>query len=299
MKASIIKLKFNTAIHYGNSGKPGLLNSDNMILSDTLYSALIDNNPKILDKLLNLVENNDLRISDLFPYVSNHLLIKKSLKPFKFSGDLEIDRTLYKKMKNTQYILLNKINEYYNDCSPKLINDTYNISSEIGTSYIQTRNRVSRNNEDTVPYIVSNFRFNKNSGLYLIVKYSSKNNLDFLINELKKLGLIGIGGRRSSGLGKFEILSIEEYNEPTNGKLLLTSTILPNKLESNIRFNVIKRSGFYNTNEGSFKKRDIYAIESGLILSNELNGQILSDLGKEHTIYRILMPLYVRVEIWK
>src|SRR5690554_2171622 len=267
MKASIIKLKFNTAIHYGNSGKPGLLNSDNMILSDTLYSALIDNNPKILDKLLNLVENNDLRISDLFPYVSNHLLIKKSLKPFKFSGDLEIDRTLYKKMKNTQYILLNKINEYYNDCSPKLINDTYNISSEIGTSYIQTRNRVSRNNEDTVPYIVSNFRFNKNSGLYLIVKYSSKNNLDFLINEL------------------------------TNGKLLLTSTNLPNKLESNIRFNVIKRSGFYNTNEGSFKKRDIYAIESGLILSNELNGQILSDLGKEHTIYRILMPLYVRVEI--
>lgn len=292
---SVIKFKFNTAIHYGNSGKPGLLDSDISILSDTLYSALIANNPNILNDILKYVKEESLRISDMLPYVDNNLLVKRSLRSFNFDGDLEIDRTLYKVMKKIEFISLNKINEYYNSCTEHLIKETYENQKRIGNFYIQTRNKLPRNAEDTMPYTLTNFNFNNGSGLYIVVEHKNQKILDFLIEELISLGLSGIGGRKSSGLGKFEILEIFEYKEKEEGRHLLMSTIIPNSNVDDVQFDIIKRSGFYHSNRGDFKKRDIYAIRSGILVNNKIEGMILDNLSKDDEIFRILMPLYVRV----
>ncbi|MGI6781389.1 MAG: type III-A CRISPR-associated RAMP protein Csm4 [Acholeplasmataceae bacterium] len=298
LKRKIIKLKFITAIHYGNNGKPGLLSTDNMILSDTIYSAFCEINPNDIDKLIGLLENNQLRISDMLPYVDDKLLIPKGIDVIKFESIDEIDRTTFKKVKKLDYIPMDKIEKMASNCSEELIEEALKLQDSIGNFDIKTSNRISRDGDDTLPFIMETFTFNHNSGLYLIVDYDTDETFDFVKNKIMSLGYLGVGGKRSSGLGKFEINNITEIlNDKTKGKYLLLSTALPrNKIEIT-NFSIIKRSGFYEQNGEAYKKKDVYAIKSGLMLDEPFEGVILKDLGKNHTVYRFLMPLFMRVDV--
>ncbi|WP_370841815.1 hypothetical protein [Megasphaera sp.] len=53
------------------------------------------------------------------------------------------------------------------------------------------------------PYYVHQIQFTKEAGLYGIIGYEEDEDLDGLITLLESLGLSGIGGKRSSGYGKF------------------------------------------------------------------------------------------------
>ncbi|MCK9234167.1 MAG: type III-A CRISPR-associated RAMP protein Csm4 [Acholeplasmatales bacterium] len=295
-KKKIITLKFNTAIHYGNDGKPGLLNTDIMILSDTVYSAIIDNNPTILSKLIKYVTNNELKISNMLPYVNNQLLLPRGLKQFEF-GNKEIDRTLFKKMKKVNFLPFDNYEKYYTNCQEELIEEALNLEKEIGVFEVRTNNRISRDKRETMPYLLTTFTFNENSGLYLIVEYSDENIFALIKNEIERLGKFGVGGRRSSGLGKFVIKEIKDFQETDQGKYLLVSTALPKNPIGKSTFKIVKRSGFYHSREGNFKKRDIYAISSGLITEEKFEGKILDDLSFNHPVYRFLPALFVRINI--
>ncbi|NMA05948.1 MAG: type III-A CRISPR-associated RAMP protein Csm4 [Acholeplasmataceae bacterium] len=298
LKRKVLKLKFTTALHYGNNGKPGLLSTDSMILSDTIYSAICDIEPKDIDKLINLVENKKLLISDMLPYVGDKLLIPKGIGMIKFEEGKEIDRTVYKKIKKLDYLPVDKVEKMASKCSEELIEEALTLQEKIGVFSIKTSNRISRNEEDTLPFIMEIFTFYKNAGLYLLIDYDNEETFNFIKEKIISLGLLGVGGKRSSGLGKFEVVEITDF--PLNkdkGRYLLLSTALPSEEVELANFSVVKRSGFYEQENEVYKKRDIFAIKSGLVVDVPFTGVILNDLAKNHTVYRFLMPLFVRLEI--
>ena len=106
MKTKLVKLSFLTNIHYGNFGSPGLLKTDKYITSDTLYSAFCDISPTNIEKLLTLVNEGKILISDALPYVKDDLLVPIPAQGIKIKEDLEINRTLYKKLKKVSLYLL-------------------------------------------------------------------------------------------------------------------------------------------------------------------------------------------------
>ncbi len=298
LNRKVLKLKFKTALHYGNNGKPGLLSSDNMVLSDTIYSAMCDISPEDIDKLLELVENKKLLISDMLPYVGDKLLIPKGIGMIKFAEDEEVDRTTYKKIKKLDYLPVDKVEEMATKCNERLIEESLNLQNKIGTFSIKTSNSVGRDNEDTIPFIMEIFTFYDNAGLYLLVDYDTEETFNFVKDKIVSLGLLGIGGKRSSGLGKYEVIEITDFPSSKNeGKYLLLSTALPEEEIELNNFGVVKRSGFYEQENEAYKKRDVFAIKSGLVVDKPFNGVILKDLAKKHKVYRFLMPLFVRLEI--
>lgn len=297
MKKEVVKLAFSTPIHYGNNNKPGLLSTGNYILSDTLYSALIDNNPTILNKLVELVNKKKIALSDMLPYVEEELLVPKGNNQIDFNND-SIDRTFMKKAKKINFISLKNYSNYYKNLSKEIIEDAVLLESKIGEFGIRTNNQIKRDfDKETEPYILSTFTFYEKSGLYLFIEYDDINDLNFIKEELRSLGVSGIGGRRSSGFGKFTIKESSNYDESKVGKyLLLSTTITPPDNMSG--FEIIKRSGFYHSSDGFFKKRDLYAIKSGLLLDNKTEGIILDNLSNMQKIYRFFIPLYVRINLW-
>ncbi len=298
MQLKVIKLKFSTGIHYGNFGRPGLLRTDRYIASDTLYSAFCDISPTNIDKLYKLVEQGKLLISDALPYVKENLLLPKPPIGIKIKEE-EIDRTLYKKLKRVEFVPFNKYKEIVTEATEETIKETILLNEQIGSFDERTFNSVSRGDDNTVPYVVSTFNYYKDSGLYIVVKYKDEEDFNFIKGLIEDLGYVGVGGKRSSGLGKYEIVEILDFDEPKEGKYILYSTSLSFELSDDTYFNVLKRSGFYRTKDNFYKKRDIYAIKSGLLLDEPFEGVILDDLSEHDKIYRFLMPLFVRVELWK
>ena len=114
---------------------------------------------------------------------------------------------------------------------------------------------------------------------------------------IENLGYFGVGGKRSSGLGKYEIKSITDFKNNYEGSYILVSTSLPIDLDEDVYFKVLKRSGFYRGKDNFYKKRDVYAVKSGLLLEKPFKGVILDDLSEHDTIYRFLVPMFLRVKL--
>ncbi|MDR2828671.1 MAG: type III-A CRISPR-associated RAMP protein Csm4 [Acholeplasmatales bacterium] len=306
---NIIKLKFKTPIHIGNFGKPGIEKTDAYFCSDTLYSALFYSFPAHIDELLGYINKNELLISDALPFVGNELLVFKQPSSFVFGNStVEIDRSIFKKMKKLTYVPSSKYVKLYKGCDISDIEDCLTLSSNIGTEEIRTFNTISRvqsNSSSTTPVSLATFTFDINSGLYVVINSTDKV-FSLILNLFKELGLIGIGGRRSAGLGKFDVEVLESipdfFNNQSGKKILLLSTFLPtdyNKLNNN-NFNVIKRSGFYQSSidNNLYKKKDIYAIKSGSVFDSEIKGSVLDNLSsKSEKVYRVLLPLYIKVDL--
>lgn len=298
MKSKIIKLEFLTPLHYGNSGKPGLLDSGITVCSDTIYSAICDQQPAIIDQLKSWVSEHKLRISDALPYVKERLLIPR-LSGFQPMNSTSFEPGMHKKIKRMTFIPLDNCRALYQDATMARIDEAWMLEKAIGSFGIRTQASIPRHmEEDTTPYQIAEFTFNPGSGLYLWVKYDEETTFEQFKAWIINLGLQGLGGKRSSGLGKFKIQAIvDEPEESTNGQYLLLSTALPLNLKDDIYFNVIKRSGFYHSEDGLFKKRNVYAIKSGLLVNEPFEGVILDNLSKNHVIYRFLVPLFVRIDL--
>ncbi len=299
MKTKLVKLSFLTNIHYGNFGSPGLLKTDKYITSDTLYSAFCDISPTNIEKLLTLVNEGKILISDALPYVKDDLLVPIPAQGIKIKEDLEINRTLYKKLKKVEFIPLADYSKLVSEATDSLIEKTINLNNQIGIDEQRTINRVSRGISDTVPIVMSTFHFYENSGLYVLIQYKDETDLNFILNLIKNLGYFGVGGKRSSGLGKYEIKSITDFKNNDEGSYILVSTSLPIDLDEDVYFKVLKRSGFYRGKDNFYKKRDVYAVKSGLLLEKPFKGVILDDLSEHDTIYRFLVPMFLRVKLWK
>ncbi len=304
MNYKIYKLSFTTPVHFGT----GVLNESAIgLCADTLFSALYIEALKlgIEEEFYTAVKNKQLLISDAFPYADNDYFLPK---PMIYVEPKEIgDSKIKKQYKKLKYIPADKMGDYLKgnadpaSCSPHIF----------GKEYSQVMAFVRRGEtEETLPYRVGNYLFNEKCGLYIIAALKD-DDAQYMLEELfESLSYTGVGGKRSSGKGRFEFKngkaseSINEMLTANTGRYMLISSALPKTDEmeaaiKNATYLVHKRSGFVYSEKYSddqMKKRDLYTFQAGSCFTQQFEGDIydVSENGN-HAVYRYAMGMFLGV----
>ncbi|WP_339011866.1 type III-A CRISPR-associated RAMP protein Csm4 [Fusobacterium animalis] len=328
----LYKLRFPNGIHIGTAFGNTLEETMIGTYSDTFFSAIYNEYMKIYDdnELYKISETGDFLVSDLLPFKEKEDRTTDFYLPKPFINierkviktETTVDR---KKVKAINFIPADKLNEYFSFLEKGT--KFPEIDDNFGKRQLYTKNKVSLNGEDTKLYNIEVFKFNKNSGLYFIVKLPEDDKWQEIFeNILESLSLTGIGGKKNSGFGQFisedpmffdgtDFDAIEsESNAFINRalftkskKFLLLSSYSPKieeikKIKENDNcYQLIKRSGFVNSSsysEQAEKRKQVYMLSSGSVLNFKPEGKILDlSLHGNHSIYRMGKPIVLGVKI--
>lgn len=322
MKYFLSKLRFITDIHIGDSESAKSLDSSCMtICADTLFSALCHtaltaDGAHGVRKLVEYVSANQLNFSDLQPYSDKHIYIPKPYITPNEKMVSTINIKNRKKMKKITHIPIDFLNSYQNYLYENEDFDIEKTTCIFGEHHVVTKASI-RANVQSVPYIVGLYSFYANCGLYLIIGYESSDILEFVRRLLRLLGLSGIGGKVSSGYGKYilteevilddasspELVRLNQMLKDDNAKnyLLLTSS-LPNNNEltevmEGSSYKIIRRSGFVqpgNSKTPLYKKQTQYFFSSGSVFIKKYQGDIYNVSKQyEHPVYRYSKPIFL------
>lgn len=315
MKYQVLKLRFSGTVHFGM----GILETGgSTFCADTLFSALYTEALKRkgesdITSLTEAVKAGKLVISDAFPFCDETLFLPKPAIPIqcKQVSD-DADSTVRKQFKKLGYIPVSAITSYLSGTlSPDECRKYTDMIDASGASYLQTNVRIYDNREkDPEPYYVGGYRFKENCGLWILLGTD-----EALAEEMfvlfRSLGTTGIGGKISSGFGRF---SVETENVPPalntmldqtqEGTWMSLSICLPNDAEmqatlENASYSIVRRGGFIASEtyaEKAQKKNDLYMLSAGSCFANRFEGGVYDvSAGGSHPVYHYGVPLLVRV----
>ena len=291
-------MNFHTA-HFG----AGSLDSSKMTFAaDRLFSALVLEVKKVgkMEEFVSIAGQDDFVLTDAFPYQSGPFLPKPIGFPKFEQPDLTTDvkevRRQAKMAKKLQFIPLDKFDSY--------VNGTLFKDADHAVTNIVTKNQP---HVDGNLFQVSTVRFRDESCLYVIAKESE------LLNELMtSLQYTGIGGKRSSGYGQFDLTILDlpdsfknrltkAHQEPV--MTLTTSLPVEKELEYAMEtgsYLLSKSSGFAFSTETkeNFRKQDLYKFASGSTFSETYTGQIVDvrPLDFPHEVLNYAKPLFFKME---
>lgn len=305
-------MNFRTA-HFGE----GALDSSKMTFAaDRLFSALVIEAKKmgIMDDFLSLANQDDFVLTDAFPYRSSPFLPKPIGFPKFEEPDLTMDvkevRHQAKMAKKLQFIPLGKFDSYVNGT---LFKDVDHAVTNIVTktqSYVDIALSQVSTNEPTDNYSlyrISTVRFTDESSLYVIASESE------ILNELMtSLQYAGIGGKRSTGYGLFDLTIAEIPNELKNrltqshqGPVMTLTTSLP--IEEDLEIAMLRGSYLLSKSSGfafstqtkeNYRKQDIFKFVSGSTFCETYKGQIVDvrPLNFSHAVLNYAKPLFFNME---
>lgn len=324
MRYEIILFRFTSPVHFGDAAEGGDLGE---ILSycraDTFFSALCreaaDISQELLACVVEGVQRGKLRFSDLFPWKKGTSCYELYLpRPVMNLPHTEQAKTLSyeevreqsgerKKYKKRSFIRASEMGSYLQE---------RNISAQ--PDFGKEELRTQYNAREKRPYGIGAYHFMPDAGLYLILS-GDEELAEKLEPLIKLLGMAGIGGKRSSGFGKyiFEDDPLDLSDENTYGgddvslyKMLCAghsncymalSSFLPEKLEvgdmSSGTGKIIKRGGFAWSREmtGPAKVSSVYMMASGSCFSKRLEGRIadVNNGSVPHPVYKYGKGLFV------
>lgn len=196
MKYTIYKLEFQIGVHFGT----GALDECTYTFhADQIFSAMYIEALKlgIDQKFYDAVKAGTLLFSDALPYMGQQYMIPKPMIYVTSSRQGESEqKKAYKKLK---YLPVEQLDEF--------LKGSINFKADVMKDYGQLRQQTMayvRKEEDTLPFRVGTFYYAQGCGLYLIVAYASEEELSLAEELLESLSYTGIGGKKSSGMGKFE-----------------------------------------------------------------------------------------------
>ncbi len=313
MEYSLYRLNFTTALHIGrDSGGASLDDGQMTIHADTIFSALCCEtaHDRRMTQLVESFSNGSLVISNALPFSAEELFLPK---PILFTGHKkrEGDAGLKKALKSLDFIPLSQFRSYLDNLNQPAI-EMEKLKYDFGQLSTSTRVAI-KGNDPPLPYHVASWRFAPGCGLYIVVGYEDENALKTLTSALNSLGLSGIGGKKTSGWGKFELkqdsvpaLMMELLNDREAEYQMMLGTGLPieAELEETLQdswFTLIRRGGFIHSEgyaSGQLKKKTIYMLGPGSCLRRRFRGKMhdLSDNGS-HPIYRNSSTLFVGVNL--
>ena len=165
------------------------------------------------------------------------------------------------------------------------------------------------------------YTFSQSCGLYGIIAYEDEEKANWVLSLIEGLGFTGIGGKRSSGCGKFSVDKDEAiwlddmgvYDDDRELYNLLTrkastymnlSVFLPEENEISVvsegQYRLLKRSGFV-TPDGQHemaKKNDVYMVEAGSCFRKPMRGAIVSvEPSASHPVWRYGKGLFAGLEV--
>uniref|UniRef100_A0A7C2NLS4 CRISPR system Cms protein Csm4 n=1 Tax=Archaeoglobus fulgidus TaxID=2234 RepID=A0A7C2NLS4_ARCFL len=282
MKAKVFKLYFKTPLRIGEAGI-GLERAGDILHSDTLFGAMATALAKLnedVEEFIKRVSAGELRFSSCFPFENGKYYLPApqlpverkwrflSLENFEkvISGEIEV------KGDETPYMKFEV---------PKVVLDRVTSNSGI--------------------YYLTAVKFGDNSGLYFMVDGNDgliKKALKFLQDE-------GIGGKRTWGLGKFEMKE-DEIQIRESGEFYTTlSLTYPTSLDSVVYWKPVVRGGWINTAKATIRKPKVIMASEGSIFNEAEEGDVInlsiaySDLSKEtgHDVYLNGRSFLVRMVI--
>ena len=308
MNFKICKMHFSTGLHIG---KGLLTDGEPVFYADTLFSALCHEALKMekLDTLFRCCKEGYLKFSDGMPFIQKELYLPKPL--LRVETDEEGSSKMKKLFKKLSYIPVEKFEEYLQgNLDVQKEKEKYDT---LGKFQMTQKVSVARE-EEPEPYFVGSYHFQKEAGLYVIVSYDTEEVFDFFMELMRALEYSGIGGKRTSGYGKFQLefadmpkklqerMDMEKYSLK-----MVVSLALPTKDElkeacNDANFQVIKRSGFVASDTYAKhlqRKKDFYAFASGSCFQNTFDGDIYDvSLGGSHPVYQYAIPIFVGVKEW-
>ena len=329
MRYYIYPLRFDTPAHFGAAEQGGKLEQTKTeFASDTLFGALcceLAGDGERLGRLVDDTREGALLLSDLFPYVRQGnefcLYLPKPLLPpvsqekrGQALEDAKRESSQRKKQKKLAYIRASRMKEYLSTLSA---GEVFSDSLDMGREFLTER--VNMRGDEPLPYYVAAFSFGADAGLYLLAGVRDEEAAAELSRLLVQLGLSGIGGKRSSGYGKFRLES-EPIALPSGGAdaeavaamladeaaawQMTLSHLLPSPEEAEMLsdgfYNLQKRGGFVTPLSGEYeqKKNSVYMLTAGSCLKNRLAGRVVS-LGENggHDVLRAGKGLYVGLAV--
>lgn len=324
MNYCLYKLSFLSPLHIGESSSARSLETTEMTFcADTLFSALAHaclslGGEKEIERLCGYAKEGKLLLSDAMPYDGANLYLPK---PFAFpKKQKEASSLEKKKMKKLSFIPVEKFEELIVSLNGGRPFGAEEIELDFGNSTVVTKVGIS-GFEETEPYSVGIFTFKKNCGLYLLIGYREEEILTFLERLFNLLAVSGIGGKVSSGYGKFEItqkiyleksqspeekILLEMLNKTECPSYLTLTTALPKEeeLESsmeNCSYGLTRRGGFVQSakyHNQAVKKQTQYFFSGGSVFSKRFTGDVY-DVGQkgQHPVYRYAKPIFLGVDL--
>ncbi|MGI6450488.1 MAG: type III-A CRISPR-associated RAMP protein Csm4 [Desulfitobacteriia bacterium] len=327
MKYSLYKLEFTTAIHIGDdSGMSSLDSSEMAVHADTLFSALClealqSGGQELLSQFSAEVRGGKLLLSDALPYDEEEYYLPKPVLAANQRKESSGSHNK-KKFKDLKYIPVSQFSAYLKNLqSGSESFDPESINKSFGNYETYTRAAI-KGLEETKPYHIGVFRFIKGCGLYIIAAYSEDKQNQLLYRLLTSLSYSGLGGKRTSGLGKFKIAEVNSISEESSQPALKTfyhlltagdapyqmaiSVSLPKDEEleqaaAMASYSLVRRGGFVQSSDYAdtpLKKRVIYMFSPGSCFAHRFEGDIydVAHYGR-HPVYRYGKPMFMGVKL--
>ena len=330
MSYFLIRLRFSTAVHFGASDSADSLSlSLDHILADTLFSALCHTALQLygeseVERLISMPKTGGFKLSDTMPWRVDEKGDDEWYlpKPMIHSNHkTEISHDEQKKLKKLKWISVNDFQKYIDSVNDKVKFAPENKAAQFGFDECTTRVAVNENSDNT-PYRVGLYRFLEDCGLYAIAEIDDEYE-ERLASLLYALGCNGLGGKVTSGLGKFDFDAVDDmilldahYDDATewlhraltgsyNTSLLLTSSLpRDDELEASLdgaNYLLVRRGGFAMSETFAptpTKKRTQYFFRAGSTFYHRYDGDVYI-VGKSaaHSVYRYSKPIFLGVDL--
>ncbi|MCD7858626.1 MAG: type III-A CRISPR-associated RAMP protein Csm4 [Firmicutes bacterium] len=324
MNYCLYKLQFDSPVHFGPSDTAlSLYSSEEHFCADTLFSALCHSALSLggsaqVEALCRWAREGTLLLSDGLLWQREQLYLPKPCWNGKFSEELPTRQR--KALKALNWVPVSQFAAFTASLHG---GDAYNASqqSEIGRHTEVERARVSRQQEDTEPYYVGAFAFSEDTGLYVLAGCGTEEQQSTVAKLLDGLGWTGIGGKVSSGYGKFHVAQTiplsgactgdarrlyDQLNDGVAPHQLLLTTSLPREDELDAVMEhaccqVVRRGGFVQPGVASStaqKKQTQYFLAAGAVLEQRFSGDLFNVGGSGATpVFRYAKPMFLGVEI--
>lgn len=306
MEYKLYCLEFLTGVHFGSKN---LDSTEITFHADTLFAALFQEALKMekQKEFLNAVSEGRIVLSDAFPYIGKNYYIPKPMISVRVDDNEKQGNSRQKKMfKNLKYIPVNTVEAFINGTFPEELMEDMQY---LGTNGMKVSVGI-RGMEEPQPYRVSTYHFTDGSGLYIIAGMESEKDQECLDELFESLQYTGLGGKNSSGMGRFKCRVCDiprEMKEQLTKKAsmhLLLSTALPEdeELEDILKgatYSLLKRSGFIDSQTYAaqqMRKSDIYVFSAGSCFVNTFKGKVIEERnGGTHPIFRYAKAFFMGV----
>lgn len=309
MNYQLYRFCFSNGVHFGSGS---LDRAECTFCADTLFSALCQEAVKIgegtLNALVDHAKNGTFVISDAFPQIGDELFLPKPALYVERKDGGKEDSSIKKAYKKMKYIPVSWFDQYLRGDLP--LNMT-NAAGQLGVYQMKTSTAV-RGLEEPSPYRVRFFCFHRGNGLYIIFGYEGQEEKELMEELLEYLALDGLGGKRSSGLGRFECVpmkmakELERRLEKDSGMFMTLSASLPGEGEleealEGANYMLLKRSGFVASERYApewMRKKDAYLFAAGSCFLKKYQGCVLDVSSRgTHPVYRYAKPVFLGVDL--
>ena len=308
MRHVICRLTFSTATRFGSdAGGSSLAGSSMTFRADVLFSALFRSmlSQGRAEALVDAVQSGELVFSDALPWRGEHLFLPRPVGIFsKPDSPMSEDPSQRKLLKKITFIPMDSLSTFM--AGQANLKELHQLN-HFGTAFEETRVNL-RDGDQPLPYRVGGFRFAEDSGLYIVAS-GSDSALTLFESGMLALSADGIGGKTSSGWGKFTLTLapapsawVQALEDEAASRQLLLSTALPSDEElpralEDAFYTVVRRGGFSTSEQvNPLKKQTVYLLGAGSTFTHRFQGCLLDvGIGMPHPVWRYAWAMFMGV----